>query len=70
MERVDWIWEVLRVMENDAQTNGWVKLIDQINVTRSILSAEVAAALEPTTAANVIRVHFGRRDVVAGSVRS
>ena len=58
MERVDWMWEVLRVMEEDARHKGWDNLIEQIHVTRHVLLSEISAKREASLPANVIRVNF------------
>ncbi len=60
MEEAEWMWAVLDQMEQDAKPRGWTDMIDQINVTRRVLSAEAGRMLDPTSG-NVVRVDFKMR---------
>ena len=58
MKTVEWMWEVLQVMEDDARKKGWERLIDQINTTRNVLLSEITANRGKGIPVNVIRVNF------------
>ncbi|MCW1918036.1 hypothetical protein NX862_04660 [Rhodobacter sp. KR11] len=55
MEKLEWMRDVLTRMEIDATKRGWIEMIEQINATRRVLTAEAALHGQPE---NVIRVDF------------
>jgi len=60
MEDVEWMWDALSRMEQDAKSLDWPEMIDQINIARKALTAE-ASRLLATETSNIVHVDFMRR---------